>query len=82
MLQIPVDLGGVAISYNVPGAPKDLKLDGPTLAAIFDGTITNWNDPQIAAVTGVIKTFPTCPSSRSTGPTRPAPDGTWTTPIS
>ena len=22
VLQIPVDLGGVAISYNMPGAPK------------------------------------------------------------
>ena len=43
VLQIPVDLGGVAISYNVPGAPEGLKLDGPTLAAIFDGIITNWD---------------------------------------
>jgi phosphate transport system substrate-binding protein len=53
VLQLPVDLGGVAISYNVPGAPKTLNLDGPTLAGIFDGTITNWNSPQIAGVTGV-----------------------------
>jgi phosphate transport system substrate-binding protein len=52
VLQIPVDLGGVAISYDVPGAPKGLKLDGPTLARIFDGTITNWDSPVIAAVTG------------------------------
>jgi phosphate transport system substrate-binding protein len=52
VLQIPVDLGGVAISYNVPGSPKGLKLDGPTLARIFDGTITNWDSPVIAAVTG------------------------------
>jgi len=53
ILQIPVDLGGVAISYNVPGAPANLKLDGPTLAGIFDGTITNWDSPQIASVSGV-----------------------------
>ncbi|MGO8687376.1 MAG: phosphate ABC transporter substrate-binding protein PstS [Candidatus Dormibacteria bacterium] len=53
ILQIPVDLGGVAVSYNVPGAPKGLKLDGPTLAGIFDGTITNWDSPQIARVSGV-----------------------------
>ncbi len=52
VLQVPVDLSGVAISYNVPGAPKDLKLDGPTLAGIFDGTITKWNAPQIAKVSG------------------------------
>jgi phosphate transport system substrate-binding protein len=53
VLQIPVDLGGVAISYNVPGAPHNLKLDGPTLAGIFDGSITNWDSPQIASVSGV-----------------------------
>ena len=53
VLQIPVDLGGVAVSYNLPGVSTGLKLDGPTLAAIFDGTITKWNDPRIASVTGV-----------------------------
>jgi phosphate transport system substrate-binding protein len=53
VLQIPVDLGGVAVSYNLPGVQSGLKLDGPTLAAIFDGTITKWNDPRIASVTGV-----------------------------
>ena len=52
ILQIPVDLGGVAISYNLPGVATGLKLDGPTLAGIFDGTITKWNDPRIAAVSG------------------------------
>ena len=53
VLQVPVDLGGVAISYNLPNAPKDLKLSAAVLAGIFDGSITKWNDPQIAAVTGV-----------------------------
>jgi phosphate transport system substrate-binding protein len=53
VLQIPVDLGGVAISYNVPGAPANLKLDGPTLAGIFDGSITNWDSPLIVSVSGV-----------------------------
>ena len=53
VLQVPVDLGGVAISYNVPGAPANLKLDGPTLAEIFDGKITNWDSPVLAQETGV-----------------------------
>jgi len=54
ILQIPVDLGGVAISYNIPGIGKQrLKLDGPTLAGIFDGTITNWDDPAIAQASGI-----------------------------
>lgn len=52
VLQVPVDLGGVAISYNLPGV-TGLKLDGPTLARIFNGTITNWDDPQIAKVSGI-----------------------------
>ena len=50
ILQAPVDLGGVAVSYNVPGAPAGLKLDGPTLAGMFLGTITAWNAPAIRAL--------------------------------
>lgn len=53
VLQVPVDLGGVAISYNIAGVASGLKLDGPTLAGIFDGSITNWDSPQIASVSGV-----------------------------
>jgi phosphate transport system substrate-binding protein len=49
ILQLPVVAGGVAIIYNVPGDPK-LKLDGDTLAGIYLGTITNWNDSKIAAL--------------------------------
>jgi phosphate transport system substrate-binding protein len=43
ILQVPIDLGGVAISYNVPGAPKDLHLSGAQLAGIYLGTITDWH---------------------------------------
>jgi phosphate transport system substrate-binding protein len=54
ILQVPVDLGGVALSYNIPGVDTGLKLDGPTLAGIYTGAITNWDDPAIAALnTGV-----------------------------
>lgn len=52
VLQVPVDLGGVAVSYNIPGVTGQLKLDAPTLAGIFDGTITNWDAPQISAISG------------------------------
>ena len=44
---IPTVAGAVVISYNIPGNPQ-LKLDGPTLANIFLGKITKWNDPAIA----------------------------------
>lgn len=54
ILQVPVDLGGVALSYNIPGVDTGLKLDGPTLAGIYTGAVTNWDDPAIAGLnTGV-----------------------------
>ena len=48
VLQIPVALGGVAIVYDVPGAPPHLTIPPDLLAAIFLGRVTNWNDPLIA----------------------------------
>jgi phosphate transport system substrate-binding protein len=72
ILQVPVDLGGVAISVNLPGVTKRLDLDGPTLAGIFDGSITKWNSPQIASVTGIsnLPSLPIIPVHRadSSGP--------------
>jgi phosphate transport system substrate-binding protein len=44
---IPTVAGAVAVSYNLEGNPQ-VSLDGPTLAAIFLGTINKWNDPAIA----------------------------------
>ena len=49
-VQIPWALSAMAIAYNVPGAPAHLRLDGATIANIFLGQITNWNDPAIAAL--------------------------------
>jgi phosphate transport system substrate-binding protein len=49
ILHLPIVAGGVAIIYNLPGDPK-LKLDGDTLANIFLGNITKWNDPKIVAL--------------------------------
>jgi phosphate transport system substrate-binding protein len=47
ILHIPTVAGAVVITYNLPGSPA-LKLDGPTVANIFLGAITKWNDPAIA----------------------------------
>ncbi len=47
LLHIPTVAGADVVSYNLPGNPK-LRLDGPTLANIFLGKITKWNDPAIA----------------------------------
>ena len=46
-LQVPWALAATLVSYNVKGAPKNLRLDGPTLAAIYLGKITHWNDPAM-----------------------------------
>ncbi|HEU4569819.1 MAG TPA: phosphate ABC transporter substrate-binding protein PstS [Gemmatimonadales bacterium] len=51
VVHIPTVLGAVVITYNLPslGATK-LRLDGATIADIFQGRITRWNDPRIAAL--------------------------------
>ena len=49
-VQIPWALSATSVAYNVPGAPAHLNLDGKTLAKIFLGQITNWNDPAIQAL--------------------------------
>ena len=54
ILHIPVVAGAVVVTYNVPGNPQ-LKLDEATLAGIYLGTITKWNDPKIAALNSDVK---------------------------
>jgi len=46
---LPVVFGPIVIDYNVNGVTS-LNLDGPTAARIFNGGITNWNDPAIQAL--------------------------------
>jgi phosphate transport system substrate-binding protein len=46
---LPTVFGPIAIAYNLPGV-DGLALDGPTLAKIFNGTVTTWNAPEIAAL--------------------------------
>lgn len=48
LVQFPLVLGAAAPVANLD-VPR-LALDADTLAAIFGGTITNWNDPAIAAL--------------------------------
>lgn len=45
---IPTVLGAVVPAYNVKGVSQELKFSGSTLAGIFMGRITTWNDPAIA----------------------------------
>ncbi|MHA6806063.1 phosphate ABC transporter substrate-binding protein PstS [Salinifilum ghardaiensis] len=45
-LNIPMVFGPVAVTYNVPGV-QDLTLNADVIAKIYQGEITNWNDPAI-----------------------------------
>ncbi len=48
LLHIPTVIGAVVITYNLPGIDKGLRLTPATLAGIYLGDITRWNDPAIA----------------------------------
>ncbi|MCM6772988.1 phosphate ABC transporter substrate-binding protein PstS [Nocardia sp. CDC159] len=52
---LPTVFGPIAVTYNVDGV-TDLALDGPTLAKIFNGQITKWNDPAIQKLNTQIAT--------------------------
>ncbi|HEX6445655.1 MAG TPA: phosphate ABC transporter substrate-binding protein PstS, partial [Streptosporangiales bacterium] len=43
---LPMVPGPIAVVYNLPGV-SDLQLDAPTMAKIFSGKITKWDDPAI-----------------------------------
>ncbi|HKD96331.1 MAG TPA: phosphate ABC transporter substrate-binding protein PstS [Micromonosporaceae bacterium] len=47
-IHLPMVVGPIAVVYNVSGV-TNLQLKPATLAGIFSGKITKWNDPAIAA---------------------------------
>jgi phosphate transport system substrate-binding protein len=55
-LQFPDIIGAVVVCYNLPGVNvKHLRLDGQTLAEIFMGKITYWDNPAIKALNPGVK---------------------------
>ncbi len=52
MLNIPLAVSAQQVNYNLPGlrASAHLKLNGKVLAEMYQGSITSWNDPRIAAI--------------------------------
>ncbi len=51
MLNIPVAISSQMINYNVPGLnDKHLKLDGPTIAGMYDGQVRYWDDARLKAL--------------------------------
>lgn len=56
LMQFPTAVGGAIPTINLPGIqPGAVKLDGKTLAAIFMGKITHWNDAAIAKLNPGVK---------------------------
>lgn len=47
VVQIPVALGGIAVTYNLPSTPGGLRLTRDLVVAIYLGKVTHWNDPAI-----------------------------------
>ena len=55
VLHIPTVLGAVVLTYNLPNAPKGLKLTPDIVADAFLGKVTKWNDPRITALNPGVK---------------------------
>ena len=56
VLHVPTVLGAVVLTYNLPGlGDTKLKFDGATIAGIFQGKITKWNDKGIAGLNPGVK---------------------------
>jgi phosphate transport system substrate-binding protein len=54
ILHVPTVAGAVVMTYNLPGNPV-VKFDGGTIAGIFLGKITKWNDSKLTALNPGVK---------------------------
>ena len=51
VVHLPTVMGAVVLTWNLPDlGDTQLKLDGPTIADIFLGRITKWNDSRLASL--------------------------------
>ncbi len=55
IVELPTVLIGMAVVYHLPGMPGGLRLSSSTLANIFLGKITTWNDPGIVKLNPDLK---------------------------
>jgi len=56
VLHVPTVLGAVVATYNLPALGRTpLRFDGPTLADIFLGRITRWDDRRVAQLNPGVK---------------------------
>jgi len=51
----PTVLGGVVLTYNIPGVTQDLKFTPDALAGIYLGKIKKWNDPELTKANPGVK---------------------------
>jgi phosphate transport system substrate-binding protein len=49
LIYAPIYAAPIAVMYNLPTVKEPIYLTPATIAKIFSGYITNWNDPAIAA---------------------------------
>src|SRR4051812_6803646 len=47
-IEVPAYVSPIAVAFNLPGVDT-LDLDAKTIADIFTGKVTQWNDPEIAS---------------------------------
>jgi len=55
VLNIPTVLGAVVPAYNIPGVTAELNFTQQAISEIYLGTITKWNDPEIAKANPGVK---------------------------
>src|SRR5690606_2844907 len=68
VLELPLYISPIAVAYHLPGLDVEhLQLQPETIAAMFDGRIERWDDPEIAATNpGVeLPDLPVVPVNRS-----------------
>jgi phosphate transport system substrate-binding protein len=55
LLQFPMIMGGVVLVVNLKGIGSgEITLDGPTLAGVYPGEITTWDDSKIKALNATV----------------------------
>jgi phosphate transport system substrate-binding protein len=56
VVHIPTVIGSVVVTYNLPGVGgTKLRLDAPTIADIYLGRLTKWNDARLAKLNPGVK---------------------------
>jgi phosphate transport system substrate-binding protein len=69
LMNIPLAISAQQINYHLLGVTEHVKLNGKVLAAMYQGTIKTWNDPQITSLNPGVKLpdTPVVPLHRSDG---------------